>query len=59
MIAQVHCYTSNNKKWHHFNNIPFREGDICVCGEMKVINGVVTKIEKDKGGSHSGNCPRL
>lgn len=41
------CFYSHGKKWHYFNHEgkptdKLIEGNICVCGEMKVINGVVS-----------------
>lgn len=43
------CYTTNNKKWHNFKKLkggPLfpKEGEICHCGKMKIISGVVIRI---------------
>ena len=39
------CFSKHNKKWHIFDNDPFKEGEICRCKKSKIIKGVVTKIK--------------
>jgi len=56
MLRARKCFEMLGQKYHVFPTEVPEEGQICLCGETKVVEGKITKINKELCQKKNSQC---